>query len=96
MLSATSDAEHSTRSATVTALLARRPMKRARDEETEKHLQESCVNLLMRHQNTSELLLEITVSLNHINTVTSTLACSVLSATDNTRTNHSSSSQGHK
>ncbi|KAL1247084.1 hypothetical protein QQF64_022460 [Cirrhinus molitorella] len=58
MLSSTSDAEQST--LTVAALLARRPVKRARDEETEKHLQESCVNLLMRHQNTSELLLEIT------------------------------------
>ncbi|XP_050960714.1 Fanconi anemia group A protein isoform X2 [Labeo rohita] len=60
MLSATSDAEQSTRSATVSALLARRPVKRARAEETETQLQESCVNLLMRHQNTSQLLLEIT------------------------------------
>ncbi|XP_016107865.1 Fanconi anemia group A protein isoform X2 [Sinocyclocheilus grahami] len=60
MLSATSAGEHSSRPATVTALLARRPMKRARDDETEQHLQESCVSLLMRHQNTSELLLEIT------------------------------------
>ncbi|RXN16371.1 Fanconi anemia group A isoform X1 [Labeo rohita] len=61
MLSATSDAEQSTRSATVSALLARRPVKRARAEETETQLQESCVNLLMRHQNTSQLLLEITL-----------------------------------
>lgn len=41
--------------------LAHRSLKRRRDDE--KRLQESCVNLLMRHQNTSELLLEITVSL---------------------------------
>ncbi|XP_058622939.1 Fanconi anemia group A protein [Onychostoma macrolepis] len=60
MLSATSDAEVSARSASVASLLARRTIKRARDEETEKHLQESCVSLLLRHQNTSELLLEIT------------------------------------
>lgn len=60
MLSATSDAEVSAPSASVAALLARRAIKRARDEETEKHLQESCVSLLLRHQNTSELLLEIT------------------------------------
>ncbi|XP_073687543.1 Fanconi anemia group A protein isoform X2 [Garra rufa] len=58
MLSSTSDAEQCTRSASVSALLARRPVKRARDED--KHLQESCVDLLRRHQNTSQLLLEIT------------------------------------
>lgn len=43
--------------------VARRAVKRAADDEAEQHLQESCVKLLMRHQNTSELLLEITVSL---------------------------------
>ncbi|XP_052400436.1 Fanconi anemia group A protein isoform X2 [Carassius gibelio] len=55
MSSAPSDGDHSARSGSITALLARRPVKRARDD-----LQESCVKLLMRHQNTSELLLEIT------------------------------------
>uniref|UniRef100_A0A9J7XXZ4 Fanconi anemia group A protein n=2 Tax=Cyprinus carpio carpio TaxID=630221 RepID=A0A9J7XXZ4_CYPCA len=61
MLRATPDGEHSARAATtITALLARRAVKRAADDEAEQHLQESCVKLLMRHQNTSELLLEIT------------------------------------
>ncbi|XP_051739050.1 Fanconi anemia group A protein isoform X2 [Ctenopharyngodon idella] len=58
MFSATPDTEQSTHSSTITALLAHRSLKRRRDDE--KRLQESCVNLLMRHQNTSELLLEIT------------------------------------
>ncbi|XP_043090431.1 Fanconi anemia group A protein [Puntigrus tetrazona] len=60
MLSATSGAEVSARSTSVAALLASRAAKRATVEETEKHLQESSVSLLLRHQNTSELLLEIT------------------------------------
>ncbi|XP_059402150.1 Fanconi anemia group A protein [Carassius carassius] len=55
MSRAPSAGEDSARSASFTALLARRPVKRARAD-----LQESCVELLMRHQNTSELLLEIT------------------------------------
>ncbi|XP_051975128.1 Fanconi anemia group A protein [Xyrauchen texanus] len=60
MFSATSDMFQSTNTATVSSLLARRSVKRLRDDESETQLQESCVNLLTKHQNTSQLLLEIT------------------------------------
>ncbi|XP_077101658.1 Fanconi anemia group A protein isoform X2 [Siphateles boraxobius] len=53
-----SSADHSTHSSAITALLARRSLKRRRDDE--ERLQESSVNLLMRNQNTTQLLLEIT------------------------------------
>ncbi|XP_056307431.1 Fanconi anemia group A protein [Danio aesculapii] len=58
MLSSTADAEQPTHTS-VTALLARRSLKRPRDDD-EEQLQESCVNLLMRNQNTSLLLQEMT------------------------------------
>nr|XP_021326386.1 Fanconi anemia group A protein-like [Danio rerio] len=61
MLSSTADPEQLTHTS-VTALLARRSLKRPRDDDDddEEQLQESCVNLLMRNQNTSLLLQEIT------------------------------------
>ncbi|ROL44838.1 Fanconi anemia group A protein [Anabarilius grahami] len=58
MFSATSDTERPTHSCSITALLAHRSLKRRRGDE--QRLQESCVDLLTRHQNPSELLLEIT------------------------------------
>ncbi|XP_067235489.1 Fanconi anemia group A protein isoform X2 [Chanodichthys erythropterus] len=58
MFSATSDTERPTHSCSITALLAHRSLKRRRGDE--QRLQESCVDLLTRHQNPSALLLEIT------------------------------------
>ncbi|KAA0724128.1 Fanconi anemia group A protein [Triplophysa tibetana] len=58
MFSARSDTSESTNITSVKSLLARRTVKRPRDEETQ--LQESCVRLFTRHQRTSDLLLEIT------------------------------------
>ncbi|XP_073724435.1 Fanconi anemia group A protein isoform X2 [Misgurnus anguillicaudatus] len=58
MFSATSNTLQSSNIETVRSLLARRPIKRHRDDEKELH--ESCVNMFMKHQKTSEFLLEIT------------------------------------
>ncbi|XP_067292024.1 Fanconi anemia group A protein [Pseudorasbora parva] len=57
MSSATPAAEQPTHSASIAALLGRRCLKRGRNDE--QRLQESSVDLLTRHQSTSELLLEL-------------------------------------